>query len=96
MLRKPRYDVAMVHPPAVEPLKVLSNVVACEWGRGTELFVSLGIEVDMVDTEQKRILCLPLMPEGLHVKDRVAHGYSIDGPAAAFALAPRPGKPDTT
>jgi hypothetical protein len=31
----------------------------------------------MVDAEQERVLCLPAMPEGLYVKNRIAHVYSI-------------------
>src|SRR5262245_60829696 len=73
MLRKPGNDVTVIHAPAVRIPEVLTDLVAGERCRGTELVVALRIEIEMVDAEQERIERLPAIAQRAHLEDRISH-----------------------
>src|SRR2546421_5971974 len=71
VLRKSRHDTAVIHPPAVLALEVLSDISSCERCRGSELFVAPGISVVVVHAEQKRIRCLPWHAQRPHAQNNI-------------------------
>ncbi len=71
MLRKARNDIAVIHPPAVLAFEVLPDVAAAERRLRAELVVARGIEIDVMDAEQKRVVRLPALAEGIDANDRV-------------------------
>jgi hypothetical protein len=83
MLREPRHDVAVVHPPAVRTGEILPDVVPLERGVGAEPRVPLRVVVDMVHAEQERIERLPLVTEGHDAKHGIGHASSIVQPPSA-------------
>ena len=88
MLREARDDVAVVHPPAVLLLEVLTDVAATErLGRRTELIVSGGIGVVVVNAEQERICGLPRKAQGAHREDRVVGRHPSECSSGSLARA---------
>ena len=53
------HDLAVVHPPAVDALEVLTELAAGERRRRAELGVARGVAVEVVDAEQERVDRLP-------------------------------------
>jgi hypothetical protein len=73
VLRKPRNDLSVVHPPAVLPLEVLAEISALERCGGAHLVVPRWVGVVVVDAEEERIGRFPHERERLHGKDRIGH-----------------------
>src|SRR4029453_14390223 len=89
MLWKTGYHVAVIHPPAVLAFEVLSDVVTCERCGGTELFVALGIVVDVRAAKQKRVPRLPSAAQRRLLNNRISHTLTLpqNGQAVCVRLA---------
>src|SRR3954471_5049001 len=68
VLGKTRNHIAVVHPPAISTLEVLTDVPAGKRSSRSEVVVSRGIGVVMVHAEQKRIGRFPWHTEGIHAE----------------------------
>jgi hypothetical protein len=53
----------VIHTPAVLALEVLADVASAERRRRAELVVAGGIEIDVVDAEEKRVVRLPALTQ---------------------------------
>src|SRR4029078_12553939 len=73
MLRKAGHDIAVIHTPAVLALEVLADVAAAERRLRAELVVGGGIEIDVMDAEEKRVVRLPALAERVDADDRRSH-----------------------
>lgn len=74
MVRKTGNGLAVVHIPAVNTAKVLPNRTPGSTGSRTQLFVTGGVVVQVVNAEQKGVKRLPgLLSEGDDGKDIIGH-----------------------
>jgi hypothetical protein len=89
MLRKPRHDVAVVHPPSVGRGEVAAHRVSGERRRGTELVVAGRVCVVVMDAEEERIGRPPLKSQRERTANELdgarALGRALEAPHARFA-----------
>ena len=74
VLREARDVLAVVHPPAVDPLEVLAHLPAVERRVGAQHLVAGGVRVVVVHAEQERIDRGPLEPDRNGLEDGARHG----------------------
>jgi hypothetical protein len=77
MLRKSGHDVAVVHPPAILTLEILTDVVPAERCGWAELLVASRESVGVVHAEEKRIGGVPPAAERPHAANQVRHPFTI-------------------
>src|SRR5215208_3144304 len=73
MLGKAGHHVAVVHAPALLAFEILTDLPAAKRRLRAELIVAGGIEIDVMDTEQKRVVCLPALTERVDAEDWIGH-----------------------
>src|SRR5690606_18579268 len=78
MVGKPGNTLPVVHSPFLIGIEVAAQVTALEkgWG-GTHFPVSGRVMVQMIDTEQKRVLGLPRCSQRERLYYRVAHAHCL-------------------
>ena len=73
VLREAGHDVTVIHPPAVDAGKVLSDVMPGQRRGGTKLIVALRVVIDVMNAEQEGVDGLPALTEGFDGEDGIVH-----------------------
>src|SRR5580658_8315974 len=81
MLRKPRHNVAVVHPPTIPPFEIVPDLVPRERCRGPQTIVPFRTIIGVVNAEKKRVAGLPVCAQRLDMENRIAHALTLSFPA---------------
>ena len=77
VLREPGDDAAVVHAPAVGAGEIHADVTRRERGVRAHVLVRLGVAVEVMHTEEKRIDGRPLEAERDGLQHRISHGCRL-------------------
>ena len=77
MLREPGDGAPVVHPPALGALEVHAEIARRERRGRAHVLVRLGVQVEMVHAEEKRVDGRPLKTERHRLQDRIMHAASL-------------------